>query len=255
MELIQKIGFLFLAGLGYGSFLMHPLCRSEKTGGGFIKILSLVSFFSLLFAGLINPFRADFDLFFIPPILVSVLAYFYYYKHDETNWFAWALYSVFVFSALNYAYVYGGFKSSLVLFFLSSALFIGITNYLMLLGHWYLVTPKLSTDPLKRGLYIFWLVFSLKVVMVILEKSNWWSMLLTNDTSLYGGEWSFIVMTLFTRVVIGLLGLFLLSYFAYRLVKMRDTQGATGIFYVMVIFIFLGELASGYFVFNQGWIL
>jgi len=46
------------------------------------------------------------------------------------------------------------------------------------------------------------------------------------------------------RWVVGFLGPIVLSWMAWQSAKIRSTQSATGILYVVVIFSFLGELTS-----------
>jgi len=59
-------------------------------------------------------------------------------------------------------------------------------------------------------------------------------------------------MILLMRIGWGYLIIGIMSYFAWRLIKMRSIQSATGILYVMTFFIFTGELLSGYILFKYG---
>ena len=82
----------------------------------------------------------------------------------------WGLYVVqnLALSGALYLYQSHQFSSAFnlmnVAFFFSSALFLGVITYSMLLGHWYLVVPKLSRA-LKIALIVTWLVMLGKLLM------------------------------------------------------------------------------------------
>src|SRR5690606_31502441 len=81
---------------------------------------------------------------------------------DEKTIPMWILYviqvlafSILVFHSFN-------FDAAWINFFALTMALLGISNFAMLLGHYYLVVPKLSEEPLIYCLYIFWIVFFLK---------------------------------------------------------------------------------------------
>jgi hypothetical protein len=123
----------------------------------------------------------------------------------------------------------GSFTSSAVL---------GLALSAMLLGHSYLVAPSMSVIPLLR--LIAFLAAVLGVRMVVEGYRFWWwtqrfsSDKLGNDTLLW----------LPVRWGIGLLLPLVLSWMAWQTTRIRSTQSSTGILYVLVIFVFLGELMN-----------
>ena len=59
-----------------------------------------------------------------------------------------------------------------------------------------------------------------------------------------GGVGDFETAVLALRWLTGILGLLGMSYMTWETLKIPNTQSATGILYVGVIFVFIGELAS-----------
>ena len=54
------------------------------------------------------------------------------------------------------------------------------------------------------------------------------------------------------RVVWGLLGPLALSYFVWRTAAMKSNQAATGLLYVALVFVLIGELLSSYLTIATG---
>jgi len=132
-----------------------------------------------------------------------------------------------------------------------SMLLLGFGMMAMLLGHWYLIQPKLSIDELGRickiliALIVLRFVFSSVVIGQILAGKS--------EADIYKyllgtGEGIFVLM----RWTWGLVGPLALSYFVWGTVKIRSTQSATGILYVVVLAILTGETLSQYLNFAFG---
>jgi hypothetical protein len=128
---------------------------------------------------------------------------------------------------------------------LLSALILGFSMAAMLLGHWYLVQPKLSIQELRRTCFLLILLIgvrfvfaSLVILRLLLPKTEGeiYSYLLSSSPGI------FILM----RWCWGLLGPLVLAYFVWETVKIRSTQSATGILYVMVLFVLTGEILGQY---------
>ena len=110
------------------------------------------------------------------------------------------------------------------------------SNTHMLLGHWYLNTPTMKLAPLKQ--LIIWMV-----IAVILRCGVSWSDLGSIPQLLSAGR-STLLAFLALRWLAGLLGILGLSGMTWQTLKIPNTQSATGILYVAVIFAFLGELTA-----------
>jgi hypothetical protein len=118
----------------------------------------------------------------------------------------------------------------------TSGLTLGVTTAAMLLGHWYLNAPGMELGPLRRLLT----VAALAVVaqMLIVGDGLVLQQMYQSDTTV--GWWMFVLL----RWSFGLLGVLGLLWMAWQTLKIPNTQSATGILYVAVIGVFVGELTG-----------
>jgi hypothetical protein len=121
---------------------------------------------------------------------------------------------------------------------LSSIAILGSVNLAMLLGHWYLVVRGMSIDPLKR-LTIATLASTVARVVVV-----------ALTVMLAGSAMREIVVTqgifFWMRVGWGLLAPLALYPMVWGTVKIRSTMAATGILYVDVVAVVIGEVLGIY---------
>jgi hypothetical protein len=126
-----------------------------------------------------------------------------------------------------------------------SALLLGFTMAAMLLGHWYLIQPKLSIQELTRLTGIF-----IALVVIRFALSTYFiSQAVRGKTELEIYRY-FLTMNpgifLLMRWTWGLLGPLILCYLIWKTVRIRSTQSATGILYVAVLCVLTGETLSQY---------
>ncbi len=118
----------------------------------------------------------------------------------------------------------------------TSAVLLGSALTAMLMGHSYLIAPSMSLRPLL--LLIVVLAVSVAARMAVGGVSFWTAGRapgsLDNETKLL----------LLVRWAVGFAGVLGLTWMAWRTARIRSTQSATGILYVVVIFCFLGELTD-----------
>ena len=113
---------------------------------------------------------------------------------------------------------------------------LGSTFTAMLLGHWYLNTPSMRLQPLQR---LVLLMVAATVIRALVAAGS-----LPAVTGLMESGRSTGLAFLALRWLAGLLGILGLSGMTWQTLKIPNTQSATGILYVAVIFAFLGELSS-----------
>lgn len=135
---------------------------------------------------------------------------------------------------------------------LSAVPSVGGVFFGMLLAHWYLIEPRMPTEPLQRTLILF---AATEVAMLIslggvvaYHWPEWTGMdggLLRAFTL---GNAIFVAMRLF----LGVLAPIGLAWMTWETVKIRSIQSATGIFYAAMVFVLFGatigiylSLASG----------
>jgi hypothetical protein len=117
---------------------------------------------------------------------------------------------------------------------LASVALLGSVNLAMLLGHWYLVVRGMSIDPLKR-LTIATLVASIvKIALVAIVIAVAWPPPVLEDIFFW------------MRAGWGLLGPLALYPMVWGTVKIRSTMAATGILYVDVVAVVIGEVLGGW---------
>jgi len=121
---------------------------------------------------------------------------------------------------------------------LTSAALLGFAMTGMLVGHSYLIQPGLSIHPLMGQLAGLGAAL---IVRAAVAGAALWFWTGDHDITNLGDE---AVLWLPVRWLVGLTGPLVLGWMAYRTAKIRSTQSATGILYVVVILVFLGELTS-----------
>lgn len=118
----------------------------------------------------------------------------------------------------------------------TSGLVLGLTFAAMLLGHWYLNVPGMELAPLRRLLVL--MAIAVVGQMIITAIGLVGAAQTTTQPAV--SWWLFVVL----RWSFGLLGVLGLVWMAWETLKIPNTQSATGILYVAVIGVFVGELTG-----------
>jgi hypothetical protein len=130
---------------------------------------------------------------------------------------------------------------------LLSAGVLGGVGFSMVLGHWYLVVPRLAIEPLKTTSKFFIIALIARIVLLMLTLLILWN---TGGSRiievLQMADGVFPTVLLWTRLLLGLVIPASFLYLIWGTVKIRSTQSATGIFYVTTALILIGELLSKY---------
>lgn len=255
MNDILVLAHFYLVSMCFGIYPFSPIADSKKTGGGFQKLLATVCAVCMFIAlfidyAFISKSISITVMMEILGLLTTLVNRQYFSMRDEQGAFSRVIYFVNIIAGIIFFISYQNYNAINILFVLSSALFLGVITYAMILGHWYLVTPKLSERPLIVSSYIIWLVMIPKIIWSGIEAYKAQSYL--EFGTMLGGGYSFNWMMFLMRGIWGYLVIGVMSYFGWRLVKMRSIQSATGIFYSMTIFIFIGEIISSYLFFKFG---
>ena len=137
--------------------------------------------------------------------------------------------------------------SLLAAHFLTSAALLGSVTLDMILGHFYLVIPKLSFAPLRRLTLAFAAAIVLRLAVsayTLVRSWDAWASAWKLDPTRFLLQYGFF-LTL--RVLFGIVGPVVLAYFVWECVRIRSNQSATGILYVATAIVLIGEIASKYF--------
>jgi hypothetical protein len=119
---------------------------------------------------------------------------------------------------------------------INSGLVLGTVFASMLLGHWYLNAPGMSLEPLKKLLAASAIAVSAQALISAIGTATAWSA----QTELSSAWILFVVL----RWSFGIFGVLALLCMAWRTLQIPNTQSATGILYVAVIGVFVGELMA-----------
>jgi hypothetical protein len=130
-----------------------------------------------------------------------------------------------------------------------SAALLGSAITAMLMGHSYLIAPSMSLTPLLRLLAALLAATLLRMALAGVGLWSW-----TAQHSL-GNLEDETVWWLPLRWGLGFLAPLVLGWMAWQTTRIRSTQSATGILYVVVVFCFLGELTSQLLLWNTGLVL
>lgn len=121
---------------------------------------------------------------------------------------------------------------------LTSAAVLGTSMTAMLVGHSYLIAPTMSLTPLTRLLHALFAALVVRLALAGLALWSWTSHQPPDKLEEAALLW------LVLRWVAGFLFPLGLGWMARETAKIRSTQSATGILYVVVVFCFVGELVS-----------
>ena len=126
--------------------------------------------------------------------------------------------------------------------FLLSALLLGTVTVGMLMGHWYLIDTGQSLEPFIRlfkfflvtliGQTLFMLISTVALSLFGVPESVVWLRRLWTDHS----------TLLLTQVIVGQVAPLVLSWMIWRTLLIPHTMAATGLFYIALLGVFVGEI-------------
>lgn len=120
----------------------------------------------------------------------------------------------------------------------AASLLLGTSLAAMLLGHYYLTAPWMPADPLYRMLAGILTAGMLRAIAAWLAAGST-LLVATGPNAEVGGE-----LFLGLRWLVGIAGPFVLGLMAWRTLQHKHTQAATGLLYVLVICVLLGETTA-----------
>ncbi len=253
VDFIKTIADFFLLSVAWSLILFSPIASTKLTGAGLMKLLANSAIGALVISMVIqgiSPGGMTNLIFGLKAISLTAMILMTTFHQDDKSALMWGLYLIN--SAVLFYLLCALVSFSLInsIFIISAALFLGVITYSMVLGHWYLVVPKLSEHPLKVAAVITWAILAVKIV--------WSSYSLMHNYDFFeeqtqlGAGYAFNWMLLTMRVSFGYLVILGMTYFNWKLLKLRSIQSSTGILYAMTFFVFIGEMVSTYIFFNYG---
>jgi hypothetical protein len=131
---------------------------------------------------------------------------------------------------------------------LTSALLLGAALVTMVLGHWYLIPPPLPFRHLIRGATLFLAACVLRAVAFAVAivsfatAGNPALRLAASRLFQVDGDVMFFAL----RVFWGIIGPLVLAILVLRTARLRSNQSATGLLYVSLVFVLIGELLANF---------
>ena len=231
---------LFLLDTAAGLYLFLPLVGRRNAGVKFYRMILLIGGTLALCAAIAHAMAGRRDLAYADTAVVAlsalVLFVLRYPKRLIFRASATLLGAAYLVAAI--AAYHAAVRPSHVAWSVAGALasiaLLGSVNLAMLLGHWYLVVRGMPIDPLRR-LTIATLVASIaKIALVVIVIAVAWPPPVVKDIFFW------------MRAGWGLLGPLALYPMVWGTVKIRSTMAATGILYVDVVAVVIGEVLGGW---------
>jgi hypothetical protein len=123
---------------------------------------------------------------------------------------------------------------------ITGGLLLGLVTTAMLLGHWYLNTPTMKLEPLRR---LIWLLAAAVVARALVCGAGA-GLNLSDQAALRGSLQTTWLVFLALRWLAGIVSVLSMAWLTWQTLKIPNTQSATGILYAGVILAFIGELTS-----------
>jgi len=152
--------------------------------------------------------------------------------------------------AFNHLLPLGGWENWMLLInHLAATALLGSVMLTMVFGHWYLVIPRLSIDPLFRITKVLFAAIGIRIVSmaasfaVVQVKQAFPFAAVLHELFVQQG------IFFWPRVLFGVLAPIILAIMIWSTVKIRHTQAATGLLYLAVVALLFGEFFSKFLLF------
>jgi hypothetical protein len=235
-----------------GAFLMWYLDRAENAPTGFLKLTAFVNAGAIAFAGVLIPTiprdpRVGLDvnvlgaftqtLVVVIVLVIAQLVVSFLPSKVVRQVVGAVTILVGMFDLVLAALArpsHAPFDLFALLALPLGALALGGSNAAMLLGHWYLVAPKLSTGPLRRAALVLVVAVALQIGLVLVSIAR-------GELSL-NMDLAFVVAAAL-RIGVGLFMTLAVALAAWWTARM-NTQASTGLLYVGLGCVLAGEVSA-----------
>ncbi len=259
-DTIARVFYLVFLQACVGGVVLLPITPRKDIMGRFFRVMGATFFCSMLLgfwahraAGRddTNPFRAR-ELQLLWLLLGGLVMYTLTAVPDRRrlNLTAWGVacaagLGLVLLAALGdpLASENGWLAGMLLLHFLVSSLLLGAVTNGMLFGHWYLVDPHMSLEPLKKLILLF---AGALVATIGLFLAN---ALMLDTSRLFGDTAVFHQLLFWMRALFGTVSSLMLAFLTWRclilgpgMTRYAATRAATGMLYVAMLTAFSGEL-------------
>jgi hypothetical protein len=126
--------------------------------------------------------------------------------------------------------------------FFLSALLLGSVTVGMLIGHWYLIDTGQSIDPFVRIYKFFVAALLVQSAFIVLSVLLIYFAGAPNSMASLKTLWARHSTLFLTRVIVGQAAPLILSWMIWRTLQIPHTMAATGLFYIALLGVFVGEI-------------
>lgn len=126
--------------------------------------------------------------------------------------------------------------------FFVSALLLGGVTVGMLIGHWYLIDTGQSIDPFIRIFKFFFIVLVIQIISFLMIPPLFYFLGSPKTILRLQQLWEEHYWLLWARLLVGQVAPLILSAMIWRTLKIPHTMAATGLFYIALLGVFVGEI-------------
>lgn len=126
--------------------------------------------------------------------------------------------------------------------FILSALLLGTVTVGMLIGHWYLIDSGQSLDPFFRIYKFFVIALAAQAAFLVFYPMVLYFFGAPPTVLGLQRLWVAHPTLLATRVIVGQIAPIILSWMIWRTLQIPHTMAATGLFYIALLGVFVGEI-------------
>jgi len=128
--------------------------------------------------------------------------------------------------------------------FFLSALLLGSVTVGMLLGHWYLIDTGQTLDPFVQIYRFFVFTLIAQCLLLALSPLILYFVGFPGTQKSLEATWEKHSTLVITRLLAGQVGPLILSFMIWRTLQIPHTMAATGLFYIALLGVFVGEILS-----------
>jgi hypothetical protein len=126
--------------------------------------------------------------------------------------------------------------------FLFSALLLGGVTVGMLIGHWYLIDTGQTIEPFVRIFRFFFAALLAQTIFFVLLPALLYFFGAPETVGRLSDVWQSHSVLLVARLLTTQVGSLVLSFMIWRTLKIPHTMAATGLFYIAMLGVFVGEI-------------
>lgn len=263
--MISSTFFFLFSQLGVGMMLTLLFISPRSIGNSFFKfasqtaaiLLGVTLGFNFLFPSPVRGSQLPVILLVVSAALMVV-----YNRVVDINRFSAALAALIAATATGLLSIatdslafsrlmtLGGWENWILLInHLAATALLGSVMLTMVFGHWYLVIPGLSIDPLKRLTKVLMAAIGIRVATIVFSFAV---LELKQAIPLDAVLQELLVQQgifFWPRIIFGVLVPIVLTAMIWSTVKIRHTQAATGLLYLAVVALLFGEFFSKFLLF------